>query len=310
MLIIYCFFTIFTCCNNNQKTADSLHVEHTLSADSLSSQVDKAIPKEVKVLMSVYPDQIIDFDNNYLVFRDSSRLIFDDGKHKSVEELLENPDVQDMFAYSYPKGKAEVPVKFQDPGRIRNDDFFKKMYGKTAAEVQKNLTTIVWCPKLVGQKLQISTINGVDKHLEAVSAELDEHPEWKDYLKSAGTFYWRVVKGSKGLSGHSFGIAIDLNTKYSHYWEWDCKCTSENVELTYKNNIPQGIVDIFEKHGFIWGGKWYHYDTMHFEYRPELLSSGTDNKFLNKICIDSIIKFKIDTIHINNKITNNLLWGR
>ena len=32
------------------------------------------------------------------------------------------------------------------------------------------------------------------------------------------------------------------------------------------------IVDIFERHGFIWGGKWYHYDTMHFEHRPELLS--------------------------------------
>ena len=31
------------------------------------------------------------------------------------------------------------------------------------------------------------------------------------------------------------------------------------------------IVRIFEKHGFIWGGRWYHYDTMHFEYRPELL---------------------------------------
>jgi hypothetical protein len=33
----------------------------------------------------------------------------------------------------------------------------------------------------------------------------------------------------------------------------------------------QEIVDIFERHGFIWGGKWYHFDTMHFEYRPELL---------------------------------------
>jgi hypothetical protein len=36
-------------------------------------------------------------------------------------------------------------------------------------------------------------------------------------------------------------------------------------------------VDIFERHGFIWGGKWAHYDTMHFEYRPELLGmSGAD----------------------------------
>ena len=31
-------------------------------------------------------------------------------------------------------------------------------------------------------------------------------------------------------------------------------------------------LEIFERHGFIWGGKWYHYDTMHFEYRPELLA--------------------------------------
>jgi hypothetical protein len=30
-------------------------------------------------------------------------------------------------------------------------------------------------------------------------------------------------------------------------------------------------VEVFERHGFIWGGKWNHYDTMHFEYRPELL---------------------------------------
>jgi hypothetical protein len=68
-------------------------------------------------------------------------------------------------------------------------------------------------------------------------------------------------------------MTIDINTKYSDYWEWDCKCSNEKAEVNYKNRIPQLIVDIFEKHGFIWGGKWYHYDTMHFEYRPELLKN-------------------------------------
>jgi hypothetical protein len=24
-------------------------------------------------------------------------------------------------------------------------------------------------------------------------------------------------------------------------------------------------------YGFIWGGKWLFFDTMHFEYRPEIL---------------------------------------
>jgi hypothetical protein len=39
----------------------------------------------------------------------------------------------------------------------------------------------------------------------------------------------------------------------------------------FRNRLPVEIVQIFEKHGFIWGGKWEHFDTMHFEYRPELL---------------------------------------
>jgi hypothetical protein len=70
---------------------------------------------------------------------------------------------------------------------------------------------------------------------------------------------------------HSFGMTIDINTTYSDYWQWACKCTNENAMVKYKNRIPQTILDIFEKHGFIWGGKWYHFDTMHFEYRPELI---------------------------------------
>jgi hypothetical protein len=31
------------------------------------------------------------------------------------------------------------------------------------------------------------------------------------------------------------------------------------------------VVKAFEAFGFLWGGKWMTYDTMHFEYRPEIL---------------------------------------
>ena len=272
MIHICCFLSLFACCNSNQKETGVVRVEHTLSPNPHLVKIEQAIPKDVEVLLSVYSFQIIGFEDNCIVFTDSSKMLFDDKKEKSTEELLKNPDVQDMFTYSYPIGEISIPARFHNPGRIRNDEFFKTLYGKTAIDVRKNLVEIVWCPKLVGQKLRISKINDVDKHLAAVSAELDEHPEWKDYLRSAGTFNWRTVRGTNNrLSAHSFGIAIDLNTEYSNYWQWDCKCTTEDIDLTFKNKIPQGIIDIFEKHGFIWGGKWYHYDTMHFEYRPELL---------------------------------------
>lgn len=36
--------------------------------------------------------------------------------------------------------------------------------------------------------------------------------------------------------------------------------------------MPMQIVDAFERHGFTWGGRWNHYDTMHFEYRQELVA--------------------------------------
>jgi hypothetical protein len=106
--------------------------------------------------------------------------------------------------------------------------------------------------------------------LTNVSKELDEHPEWKKYLTNiGGTFNWRNISGTNRLSAHSFGITIDINTSFSNYWQWDCGCKDETKSLSYKNRIPMGIVEIFEKHGFIWGGRWKHYDTMHFEYRPE-----------------------------------------
>jgi hypothetical protein len=35
--------------------------------------------------------------------------------------------------------------------------------------------------------------------------------------------------------------------------------------------VPDAVVAAFERHGFVWGGKWLFFDTMHFEYRPEIL---------------------------------------
>ena len=58
--------------------------------------------------------------------------------------------------------------------------------------------------------------------------------------------------------------------KFGDYWRW------HKGRYRYRNRVPWAIAAIFEKHGFIWGAKWYHYDTLHFEYRPELLKEETD----------------------------------
>ena len=43
------------------------------------------------------------------------------------------------------------------------------------------------------------------------------------------------------------------------------------IPLSQRWMPPKAVVDIFEQHGFVWGGKWVLWDTIHFEYRPELL---------------------------------------
>ncbi|WP_029904365.1 M15 family metallopeptidase [Prevotella sp. 10(H)] len=237
----------------------------------INAQDIASYPTGVQKLLKAYPEQIKGYNGSSIIFTNGTKILYKEGEKKTHEELINSSDLADIFKYPYLKGKVESIPKNYDPGRIRNEELLKNMYGSSSAEVQKNLETIIWCPNLVNQKLRVTRINGVDKQLQKISDELDKHPALKDYLYSAGTFNWRKVRGADRLSSHSFGTAIDLNVKYSNYWQWDCRCTSEDTELKYKNHIPQLIVDIFEKHGFIWGGKWYHYDTMHFEYRPELL---------------------------------------
>jgi hypothetical protein len=231
------------------------------------------IPAGARKLMQCYPQQITGFANNHIIFKDKREMTWDDGiRNKSRQQLLDHPDLNDMFAQPYPRGSINhPPPKDFDPGRIRNTAFFKKIYGETQQQVAQNLTEITWCPKLVHQKIRVTKVNGVDKQLQQISAELDEHPELKKYLTNiGGTFNWRNIAGTNRLSMHSFGMTIDINITFTDYWQWVCNCTAEDTVVPYRNRIPQPIVDIFERHGFIWGGRWAHFDTMHFEYRPEL----------------------------------------
>ncbi len=223
------------------------------------------------VYQKAYPKAIARTTKNAIVWADSTIMLFDDGRKKSFVELLQNADLEDQLSQPYPKFFLK-PSPNQDPARFRYEPFFKKMYGSTENEVRKNLVEIVWLRKSLKKPLLVTKINDVHLHLQAVSDELEQYPALLKYVNNpAGTFKWRTIAGTNRLSMHSFGVAIDINLSVSHYWQWDCKCKDETKALIYRNLIPEKVVEIFEKHGFVWGGKWYHYDTMHFEFRPELL---------------------------------------
>lgn len=232
-----------------------------------------AVDDGISKLLKAYPEQLCKAEGNVLVWCDGTRMLFDEGNgSKNHQQKLEHADLRDQMEQCYPRGAIYAqPATDFEPGRIRNEAFFKKMYGGSAGEVQKNLVSIIWLPSSNGQRFRITSINRINEHLQAVSDELDKlPPDLKRFVNQpAGSFNWRVIAAEKRLSPHSFGIAFDINTATANYWFWSE--SKDRRPSMYQNRIPIEIVLIFEKHGFIWGGKWNHYDTMHFEYRAELL---------------------------------------
>ena len=223
-------------------------------------------------LVRAYPDALARFDGAALVWRDGTRMPVGPAQPAlSQEERVQHGSILDQLATNYPAGAPLLPPPVDDPGRVRNQAFFQKMYGDCrAGEVAAKLVPVVWLPKSWGGAVTITSVNGVDRSLAAVSRELDELPDqYKKYLHPlGGTYNCRRVAGGGQTSMHSWGAAIDINTTYSAYWRWG--------RGGYDNRIPAEIIAIFERHGFIWGGRWAHFDTMHFEYRPELLGQRPD----------------------------------
>jgi hypothetical protein len=251
------------------------------SGTSLLAQDDQ-LRTALDNLVAAYQGALVGHDDKMLRWRDGTVMTVSDGiENRPFQELLRHASIADQFRLPYPRGPlANPPAVDADPGRFRNTAFFTKMYGDCQkGEVSPRLVSLAWLPKTLGKTtlgkttwgktINITSINGVDAQLRAVSAEIDALP---DNIKRAaypiaGTYNCRTVADTGQPSPHGYGIAIDLNTAFSDYWYW----RPHDGAIVYRNRMPAEIVAIFEKHGFIWGGKWYHFDTMHFEFRPELL---------------------------------------
>ncbi len=218
----------------------------------------------IERLAAAYPATVGVGARGQLVVRGRELPITDARTAGTVQDRMSIATMGDQFSIPYRRGcPVRTPAVDDDPGRLRNEAFFRAVYGGSRAEVAKTLVPVKW----FGSTLQATTTNEVDKRLSAVARELAQRPELSRFLvKPGGGFNWRKIAGENVLSMHSFGMAFDINVKFSDYWRWN------GGVKEYRNQIPCEIGAVFERHGFIWGAKWFHFDTMHFEYRPELLT--------------------------------------
>jgi len=142
-----------------------------------------------------------------------------------------------------------------------------KCYKNVEENVKANLTEI----KIFGRTVLVH--NKAEPAFKAVADELAALSIDSDHIKNDGAYLFRCNSNASSgstdrcssdclLSLHSFGIAIDINSGH------DCNgCTDYTM--------PMEIVDIFEKYGFRWGGRYkdvfnQKIDPMHFEYMYDL----------------------------------------
>ena len=125
-------------------------------------------------------------------------------------------------------------------------------------------------------KMVLPFFEKIDSEIKAAAKNDKETAKFVADISEIGGYNWRTIDGTAGRrSYHSYGLAIDIAVKGNKkptYWEW-VRTWNSKWMLVPQSSLwlpPEPVIKIFEKYGFVWGGTWDEYDTMHFEYRPEL----------------------------------------
>ncbi len=237
------------------------------------ARAETAMRDRLARLVAAYPDHLAGLDGDMLVWTDGTRMPAGAGRpERAFDAMLKDATIADQLRQTYQTGRPDgPPARNHSPGRLRHTAFFVKMYGDCRrGGAAGRHRPVIWMPRTQPQSLPVTMANDVAGRLERVIEGLEGLPDrLKAFLvPSAGTFNCRTVADTGLLSMHAFAAAIDVNVAQSDYWAW----ARARGEIPYRNRIPYEIAEVFEAERFIWGGKWYHYDTMHFEYRPELFA--------------------------------------
>jgi hypothetical protein len=161
-----------------------------------------------------------------------------------------------------------------------SDDFPDALVGASEREVRASCRWV----NFLGRRVFVHSLCA--GALERVDARIRERArtsaEVRNYVAGIEVAYSmkrRYVRGTRSRSYHSYGLALDVIPrsygKKAVYWRWSAALRDdwENIPLSERWHPPQAVIDAFEENGFVWGGKWYRFDTVHFEYRPEILAA-------------------------------------
>ena len=259
--------------------------------------VPSAGETEMRALAAAYPDRIEELAlrrGEWTARVDGTWYAWAEGR-LLPEELRERWGEYSSYRfYSYHPGGLPPLPRLDEETRLRLKQRLEQSAASPPLRHPGFLDAVYAAPSRVATEARLRTVRLMDFEvrvhqriaapLTAIDRRLtgmaESDPEVRNFIQGlvglAG-YNWRAIAGTRSRSYHSYGLAIDLEPASfggrHTYWRWALSGREEWYAIPYDQRwlVPPAVVSVFEEQGFIWGGKWLFFDTMHFEYRPEIL---------------------------------------
>ena len=250
---------------------------------------------QVRSLAAAWPDRISEIalrDGDWMLRIGDTWFAWAEGRMLPEDERSRWQDYAALAFYDYPRGLPPLPVLDEDSAaRLRARVAAEQRHPPRRSE--RFLGALLEAPNRAATESRLvrTEISGYSltvherlrEPLSRVSRELDflrkVDPQVSTYMRRLAEmngYNYRYVEGTRSRSLHSYGTAVDLIPKQEvgfSYWQWAMSKVPDWWTIPYEKRWmpPMAIVRAFERQGFVWGGKWFFFDTMHFEYRPEII---------------------------------------
>jgi hypothetical protein len=203
---------------------------------------------------------------------------FQDGRMLADPRASDTHECDSVF-YPYSLEPLTEPVPAPEEMPVHCTDVPKTLWGVTESEIREHGRSIMFLDhRMFVNEFIVTPLRAVERDIRATAATDAAVAEWVREIDITYSFVSRDIAGSPTRSHHAFGMAIDfVPTSYDGlqvYWRWSRVFNREGwdgIPLAERWSPPQAVLRIFEQHGFVWGGKWAHFDVIHFEYRPEII---------------------------------------
>jgi hypothetical protein len=203
---------------------------------------------------------------------------FEDGRLLDASRPNRRESCDPLF-YRYPLDPVTEPpaVPADFPSACR--DVLEALWGDDETEIRRHTRGVRFLNRrMIVNQILLEPLAAVERDLLQLAARSAPVAAWIASIEIAYSFIVRDISAADTPSYHGWGLAFDLvPSSYEGravYWRWSRALDREgwqSIPMAGRWSPPHAAIEVFERHGFVWGGKWAYFDMIHFEYRPEII---------------------------------------